>query len=111
MGLAWFLVYWKWRACGRVTKSRTTPHGSGRNCSASTLPWGWSPEFPWSFSSGRTGLTSIRWNPGGRSPVWTIGGPLRAEPERDETGAVLRRWRTSADIEDRKRAEEKLRRD
>jgi len=36
---------------------------------------------------------------------------IRAEPQRDETGAVVRWCGTSADIEDRKRAEEKLRQD
>ena len=58
MGLAWFLVYWKWRRCGPARRSTTRPRGSGQRFSASISASALSPEFPWSFSSEPIGLIS-----------------------------------------------------
>ena len=60
------------------------------------------------LTSGEAGEVEARLRRHDGSFRWFL---LRAEPLRDETGKIVKWYGTSTDIEDRKRAEEKLRRD
>ncbi len=50
MGLAWFLVYWKWRRFGLVRKGTIRLPGFGPRFSVLISASALSPEFPWSFN-------------------------------------------------------------
>jgi len=58
MGLALLIVILKTMFLRPGTSSTTVRPGSGRKFSASILPLGSSPAFPWSFSSALTGRNS-----------------------------------------------------
>ncbi len=59
MGLAWLLVYWKWRAFKTGDDKYKKPPGFGPRYSASILPWALSPGYRCNFSSGRIGPNSL----------------------------------------------------
>ena len=58
MGLAWFLVYWKWRALRTGDEKYNQAVRFWAKILVSTLPSESSPAFPWNFSSERTGQGS-----------------------------------------------------
>jgi cytochrome bd ubiquinol oxidase subunit I len=58
MGLAWFLVYWKWRALRTGDEKYNQAVRFWAKIFGLNLPWESPPAFPWSFSSERTGRTS-----------------------------------------------------